>query len=83
MDFNTFKISFANLRGHPLKLYKKNLRLARRNYFFSFRGLGGLVVIHSVASAKGLGFNSPVAKYIRDLILVPLQWQASSVGYSL
>ena len=30
------------------------------------RGLGDLVVIHSTASAKGPGFNSPVARtYLR------------------
>ena len=30
------------------------------------RGLGGLVVIHSAASVKGSGFNSPVARaYLR------------------
>ena len=50
-----------------------------------FSGLGGLVVIHSAASAKGPVFNSPPpsTENILDLILVPLHWQSSSVGYAL
>ena len=46
------------------------------------RGLDGLVTIHSAASAKGPGFNSPVAQAYLRLILRPLHWQASSVGYA-
>ena len=39
VDSNTFfKIaSSTNLRGHSLKLYKHNLRLDTRKYFFSQR----------------------------------------------
>ena len=46
-------------------------------------GLVGLVVTHSAARAKDLGFNSLVAKHIWNLILGPLLWQASSVDYAL
>ena len=39
VDSNTFSkiASSTNLRGHSLKLYKHNLRLDTRKYFFSQR----------------------------------------------
>ena len=43
-----------------------------------YRGLGGLVVIHSAASAKGPGFNSTVARtYLRFNSRASTHWQAS------
>ena len=45
-------------------------------------GLGGLVVMHSAACAKGPGSIPRLPEYIRDLILGPLHRQASSAGYA-
>ena len=39
----------------------------------------GLLITHSVASAKDPWFNSPFARAFCDLIFGPLHWQASSI----
>ena len=46
-------------------------------------GQGGLVVMHSAASAKGPGFNSPVARAYLRFISWASTLAASSVGYAL
>ena len=46
-------------------------------------GLGGLVVTDSAAGSKDRGSIPRSPEHIWDLILGPLHWQASGVGYAL
>ena len=43
-------------------------------------GIGGLVATHSAAGAKGPGSMTRSPEHIWDLILGPIDWQASIVG---
>ena len=68
MDSNTlFKIaSSTNLRGHSLKLYKHNLRLDTRKYFFSQRviDMWNKLDIDLIACRTILAFKKHLDNYI-------------------